>query len=154
MTKLRANTALAAEIAGIDRQRFNEAVAADFYPCAPKTVAGRARSFGVNDIVALKVYGYLLAEGVIPRHAGNIACGLLDLLAVYPDASAAVYIVTQMGRPCWLLPSALSEGATHCSGSPLVSVRHWYLGPIRKNIIDLLEYEDEHRVLGPSEEDI
>lgn len=149
MTALRATTALAADIAGIDKQRFNEAVAADFYPCAPKTVAGRARSFGLNDLIALKVYGHLTVEGGTPRFAGKVACGLLDFLQVYPKASRAVYVVAEMGSPSWLLPEALDAASTHISGHLIVSVRTWYLDPIRENIIGRLEHEDANRILGP-----
>jgi hypothetical protein len=150
MTKLRATTALAADIARIDRQRFNEAVAAEFYPCAPPTVAGRARSFGVNDLIALYIYGRLNDEGVIPRHAGQVACRLLNFMnEVGADLDHALYVVCE-GRPAaWVRRERFDLAATHMSGGEITSVRDWYLRPIRDRIIARLEAEDESRVLGP-----
>lgn len=145
MTTLRATTALAADIAGIDRQRFNEACNAGFYPCAPETVAGRARSFGLNDLLALKVYGHLIAEGVTPRFAGKAACGLLHFLQECPEADHALHVVSQMRVASWVRPETFNSADT--SRLEIVSVRDWYLKPMREQIVARLD--EESRTVGP-----
>lgn len=39
MNNLQVSSSIATEIAQVDKQRLNEAIAAGLYPCAPKTVA-------------------------------------------------------------------------------------------------------------------
>lgn len=77
-------TAAACRIAKIDRNRFNEAVAAGNYPCAPATVAGASRLFAEDDILALYAYGRLLAFGFTPSHAGEYACRVRQALDSKP----------------------------------------------------------------------
>jgi len=43
-------------IAGIDRIRFNQALATGVYTCAPKTEQGRGRKFDFDDILALRCF--------------------------------------------------------------------------------------------------
>lgn len=150
MTKLRATMALAAEIADIDRQRFNEAVAEGFYPCAPKTVPGRARTFGLLDLLALKLYGQLLSEGITPRYAGGVACEFLAFLQCNPDAEKALHVRTQMGSPVWLLPEHFDDEATHMSGTGIISVREWRLSFWRDLAVYMLE--DAANVVGSKDE--
>ncbi len=73
-------TKLACEIARLDRQRFNEAVAAGNYRCAPPTTRGAARIFDVDDIIAMFLYGRLVEWEIPPRRAGSIACQLRERL--------------------------------------------------------------------------
>lgn len=142
--------ALAADIANIDRQRFNEAVAEGFYPCAPRTVPGRARTFGLNDLLALKLYGQLLSEGVTPRKAGAAACEFLAFLQCNPDADRALHVVSQMGSPVWMLPRDLAADATHMSGTGIVSVRDWRLSFWRDYAVFMLE--DAANVVGAKDD--
>lgn len=157
MTKLRATTALAADICHIDRQRFNEAVASGFYPCAPETVAGRPRFFDVSDLLALRIYGHHLREGVTPRHAGHAACGVRAFLREHPEAERVLQVVADfgahLGPVSWLPPEKFDVEATWISGREIVSVREWRLAPMRAAIIARLEDEDASRVLGPSDEE-
>jgi hypothetical protein len=146
---LKARTALAAEIAGVDRQRFNEAVAEDFYPCAPRTVRGAARVFTVNDILTLWVYGRQLDEGVPPRKAGRVACGLSELLAEYPEADRVVYITNSYGASVWHLSHDLPIENRRMGGGDIVSVKEWFLGPVRMRVIR--ELEEEANTLGGDE---
>lgn len=150
MTKLRATMALAAEIANIDRQRFNEAVAEGFYPCAPKTVAGRARTFGLDDLLALKLYGEMLREGVTPRHAGSTACEFLAFLRCNPGADKALHVRSQMGSPVWLLPEHFDPNHTHMSGTAIISVREWRLSFWRDFAVAMLE--DAANVVGAKDD--
>lgn len=71
-------TGSAIEIARVNRDRFNEAVAAGFYPCAPQTRAGVARTFSEDDILALFVFGRLCAFGLAAKEAGPRACRVLE----------------------------------------------------------------------------
>lgn len=84
----KARTALAVRIARVDRDRFNEAVADGFYGCAPSTARGSARVFDEADMIALFCYGRMIDEGMSPRSAGSIACGVLEHVR-NTDAAAA-----------------------------------------------------------------
>jgi len=79
-------TTTACEIARIDRDRFNEAVARGTYPCAPEVVAGASRIFDFNDLAALVYYGQLLTLEYPPRMAGALACAVLKAQRQNPDA--------------------------------------------------------------------
>jgi hypothetical protein len=149
--KLRARTALAADIAGVNRQRFNEAVAEGFYPCAPRTVRGATRLFDVNDILTLWVYGQLLDQGVTPRHAGAQACGLRDFLSVHPGAERVVFVRISVGTPAWLDGKTFDRAWTHLSGSSIVSATEWHLKFPRERILH--ELAEWNTVVGPAESD-
>lgn len=60
--------------ADVDRHRFNEAVAAGNYPCAPRVLAGAPRVFNERQVLTLMVYGRLLHFGLSPSTAGDWAC--------------------------------------------------------------------------------
>lgn len=76
---------LACEIAGIDKQRFNEAVSAGNFSCAPKVRKGGTRTFTEEDIIALFVYARLTEQEWPPRVAGSIACEVRSKLETSPD---------------------------------------------------------------------
>jgi hypothetical protein len=142
--QLKARTALAAQIAGIDRQRFNEAVAEGFYPCAPPTTKGATRHFDLNDIVTLTVYRELTQAGAVPRAAGAIACGLRDLLRQFPDCERAVYVVPSLGGPAWQRAEDFNYSATHFDrgenmSADIVHFTEWRLHVMRERIAHYLE---------------
>ena len=91
-TRFKAPTKLACEIAHTHPDRFNEAVHAGFYPCAPETRPGKARSFGVNDIISLRCYHRFMDGGMSAKAAGAKACAIREFLIQYPEADQ-VYIV-------------------------------------------------------------
>jgi hypothetical protein len=74
--QVRAKTAC--DAVGLDRDRFNEEVAAGLYPCAPSTEAGRARVFEEPDLIALYFYSGLKRMGMSAERAGSIACRVGD----------------------------------------------------------------------------
>lgn len=156
MTKLRATTPLAADICRVDRQRLNEAIASEFYPCAPETVSGRARLFNLLDLLALRIYGQLTREGVTPRNAGRAACEFRDFLKYYPDADDVVQVVcdygSSLGPVQWLSLPNYDLSSTHVSGRPIVSVRIWRIRRLREEIIARLEEEDAMRIVGSDED--
>lgn len=91
-TRFKAPTKLACAIAGTNPDRFNEAIHAGFYPCAPATTPGRARSFDVNDVIALRLFQRFVDGGMSAKMAGHKACSVREFLRQYPDADQ-VYIV-------------------------------------------------------------
>lgn len=150
MIDLKARTALATDIAMVNPMRFNEAVADGFYPCAPETVRGSTRVFDVNDIVVLRTYGRLTDEGLPPRSAGPMACGLRDLLRSHPDAERVVYVQISLGSPTWLLQehfeksSKWTNGVRFFSKVDIVSVREFYLKQTRARIVHMLTEESKN----------
>ncbi len=76
----------ACKAAGIDKQRFNEAVAAGRYPCAPAVKKGGTRTFNQDDMVALFVYARLIEQDMPASVAGEIACDLRTKLKDFPNA--------------------------------------------------------------------
>lgn len=93
-TQYKAATRLACKIANTHPDRFNESVHAGFYPCAPATTAGKARSFDVNDIIALRLYQRFMDGGMSAKTAGQKACSIRDFLRQYPDADQAFIVKT------------------------------------------------------------
>jgi hypothetical protein len=93
----RFRTQIACRIAHIDRVRFNEAVAAGNYPCAPKTERGSSRVFDESQLIALFYYGRLLDQGWPPKLAGSFACRLSEELYFHPDAEEILLIFDVAG---------------------------------------------------------
>lgn len=92
---------LACRIAGIDRERFNEAVAKGDYPDAPPAGSGNPRIFQMHDLIALYVYGRLLEDGAPVRNAGEFAKevkGLAHRAEGKADTICACYIKTTQDR--------------------------------------------------------
>lgn len=104
-TPYKATTKLACAIANTHPDRFNEAVHAGFYPCAPETVPGKARAFDVNDIIALRSYQRFLDNGMNAKAAGAKACAIRQFLAEYPEADQVYIVKTAFddGRPGTML---------------------------------------------------
>lgn len=134
MSAFRARAKLACRIALIDPDRFNEAVAAGNFPCAPPTRAGAARIFDVEDIVVLRVYALLMEEGVTPSKAGPLACGLRDLLREHPNAERVTQVKLGAGSDMWLLREHVEPDAEVMGGSEIVSLREWRLRFMRQRI--------------------
>ena len=149
--KYTARTTLAAEIARVDRQRFNEAVADGFYTCAPKTVRGKVRRFEVNDIVTLWVYGRLLNKGMSQRVAGRSACELHALLVQFPETERAVQVTNSFGSHVWFRPEDFDFDSTHMGGADIEDFHVWSLKNKRNQFI--AELREEARTLGRDEED-
>ncbi|WP_299841717.1 hypothetical protein [uncultured Paracoccus sp.] len=101
---LLATTKLACEIANINADRFNEAVHANFYPCAPKTTPGKARTFDVDDIVALRLYQRSMDAGMSAAAAGEKACKVREFMQANPDASRVYIISTDFKVLDYFLP--------------------------------------------------
>lgn len=102
-TEYKAATALACEIAMTHPDRFNEAVAAGHYPCAPRTTPGRRRQFDVDDLIALRLYQRFLDAGMGAAKAGHKACKVREFLSEYPGAEQ-LYIVSPSIGSAYYLP--------------------------------------------------
>ncbi|SIT81916.1 hypothetical protein [Pontibaca methylaminivorans] len=136
-----ARTKLACQIAAVDPDRFNEAVHAGNYPCAPQTARGSARVFDIEDMVALRVYSRLLNQEIPPRRAGHMACGIRDVLRQHPGANRVVEIILSMGSPYYLRAEDFDCDATHMSGLDIMEVREFRLDLIRECIVRDLHAE-------------
>ena len=85
-------TVIACRVARIDRNRFNEHVAAGNFGCAPATSPGRARLFTPDDMIALWLFRELMDDGFEARRAGTIACEVAQSARENPDARAISYV--------------------------------------------------------------
>ena len=90
VTKL--TTAVACRVAGINRDRFNEYVAAGQYPCAPRTIPGRARLFDPDDMLTLFLFKRLIDDGYTIEKAGKIACVLGEVAKEHPEERFLSYV--------------------------------------------------------------
>lgn len=99
-----ATTKLACRIADTRPDRFNEAVHAGFYPCAPRTTPGVARSFNVDDIVALRLYQRGMDAGMSAAAAGAKACKIREFMAAHPGARRVYIVATDFKVLDYLLP--------------------------------------------------
>ncbi|GGH53138.1 hypothetical protein GVY41_09070 [Frigidibacter albus] len=151
-TNLRATTKLACEIANTNPDRFNEAIHAGFYPCAPKTTPGKARSFSVDDIVALRQYQGEMDRGMSAAAAGAKACKILDFMQVYPDAPRVFIVATSFGSMDRLLPEFdVTQGFIMINDKQQIDVigcevinLDWH----RVRIVHYITEADSNRVVG------
>lgn len=97
-------SAWAMQITGVNRLRFNEAVFAGLYPCAPPTEERRKRYFGTNDVIALYAFGQLTSTGITPRVAGEIACSIAELMNTHGDSLEAVIVAWKADGTRWVGP--------------------------------------------------
>lgn len=148
-TDYRATTALACEIAATHPDRFNEAVHAGFYPCAPKTTPGKARSFDVNDIIALRLYQRFLDAGIKGEVAGKKACRIREFLEAHPEADQ-VYIVTpSIGSTVYTTEFDTTRHDIDWDGArgrDVISVEVWNFHFLRGRIVH--EINDAAKVVG------
>lgn len=80
---MRVTTAWAMSITGVNRLKFNEAVAAGHYQCAPETTERTTRDFDFPDLIGLAVFGRLLNLGLSKRLAGQFACKTVGYVHQY-----------------------------------------------------------------------
>ncbi len=73
-------TALACKIVGLDRLRFNDAVANGVYTCAPPTAKGSSRLFDADAMIPLYLFARLTDFGITAGRAGAMACDVASTL--------------------------------------------------------------------------
>lgn len=151
-TDLRASTRLACEIAGVNPDRFNEAVHANIYPCAPKTTPGKARSFDADDVVALRIYQRSIDNGMSAAKAGDKACKVREFMLCNPEAARVFIISTAFKAMDRFLPEfdmsqnylmINSDQAVDVNGVEMIDL-DWH----RIRVVHYITDEDKHRVVG------
>ncbi|MFC3169852.1 hypothetical protein [Paracoccus fontiphilus] len=151
-TNLLATTKLACEIANINPDRFNESIHSNFYPCAPKTSPGKARSFNVDDIVALRLYQRSISAGMSAAAAGTKACKVREFMQTSPDASRVYIVATDFEVVDYLLPdwdvtqTKIMINATQAIdviGCEVIDL-DWH----RVRVVHYITEADKHRVVG------
>jgi hypothetical protein len=142
----------ACRIADIDRDRFNEAVAAGNYNCAPPVQRGSTRVFDEDDLIALFAYGRMLEDGYPPKLAGRLACLVRGCLG---DANAEEDIIVLFRTSTGMLRAwAGSHQKTprgKFAGSPVIWRLSFDVANIRKFV--RREAEEELSIVGPDDED-
>jgi vacuolar-type H+-ATPase subunit I/STV1 len=167
---LRIRAPLACRIAGIDRDRFNEAVARGDYPCAPDAIAGQTRTFSIHDVVGLFVYGILVKDGTAAKQAGQIACEVSRLAKSaegFEKEIAVTVVKTRLDRHFFFTAAGkldddrkaqieketrvaiISPNARAMTDSVVIRQENWQIGNIRKIIDDAIE--DYRNTLGEEE---
>lgn len=149
---IKLTTKAACRVARIDRDRFNEHVAAGRYPCAPGTIPGRARVFDPDDMIGLWLFRELMDDGFDASRAGSIACDVALAARQNPDAPAISYLqdyfVGMHGNsnghafPADAIPDASKWGTTHFGGTDIRKVTTFHIAHLRKLIA---RYTDEER---------
>ncbi|WP_374293107.1 hypothetical protein [Paenirhodobacter enshiensis] len=151
-TTLRATTKLACEIANTHPDRFNEAIHANFYPCAPKTTPGKARSFDVDDIVALRLYQRGMDAGLSAAASGAKVCDVRDFMRANPTASHVFIVATSFGQRDYLLPEfdatqdfiKINETqSVEVIGCEVINL-NWH----RVRVVHIITEADRNRVVG------
>ena len=92
MATKKVSTSIACRIVGLNRDRFNEYVAAGQYSCAPSTIPGRARMFDPDDLLTLFLFKRLIEDGYTIEKAGQIACEIGGVAKLNPAARAISYV--------------------------------------------------------------
>lgn len=152
-TTSRLTTAAACRVARIDRDRFNEHVAAGHFPCAPNTVPGRARLFDPDDMIALWLFRELMEEGYDARAAGRIACSVASAARQNPEARAISYVQTYFpggaAYPSDQVPDHSHWDTETLGGTDIRKVITFRVGKLREMIS---HYADEERsIIGEND---
>lgn len=133
-------TAVACRVARINRDRFNEHVAAGAFSCAPATVPGRARLFDPNDMIALWLFRELMDDGFNAVRAGAIACAVVEAAKQSPDARAISYVQDYFPVRGYAFPAddvplhAEWDKVVYPAGSDIRKVTTFRIGKLREMI--------------------
>lgn len=147
----RVKTALACDMARLDRDRFNEAVAAGHYGCAPSTTPGSSRIFLIEDCVALYIYARMIDEGVPPSRAGGFVCEIILPELKSSRANPPEHLLEVRTSAMRFAIDAANFDMSHnyYSGAPVEYRRIWPTGDIRRRIEERLRFEfEESPILG------
>lgn len=147
-------TIAACRVAGLNRDRFNEHVAAGHFGCAPQTVAGRARLFDPDDMIALVLFRELMEDGLDARAAGRIACEVAASAKEKPHAKNISYIEPSFGGrgsacPTEELASPSEWSGMVYSGREIRKVTTFRVDRLRRLIAEGIE--EERSIIGPAD---
>ena len=144
MATPKVSTSIACRIVGLNRDRFNEYIAAGHYGCAPSTVPGRTRLFGPDDLLTLMLFKRLMDDGYTVEAAGKIACAIGTVAQCYPEARAVSYVETYIGSGTAMLtkdvPPAEDWDTVTISGCDIRKVTTFRIGKERDLVA---HYTDE-----------
>ena len=152
--KPKLTTTAACRVARIDRDRFNEAVSAGFFSCAPKTVPGRARLFDPDDMIALWLFRELMEDGLTKERAGYVACQVADAARAHPEAQAISFVndyFSQWGDAFHAdqVPNHADWANLEFSGSDVRKVTTFNIAKLRELIAH--QTEEERSIIGPDD---
>ena len=85
----------ACRTADVSYDDFILTIATGGYPCLPGTTPGSPRTFGETDLLALYVYGRLLAFGFDALRAGEYASRVHCALSLNTDATTVAIVLTR-----------------------------------------------------------
>jgi len=139
----------ACRIAGLDRDRFNEAVAAGKYPCAPEVVRGSTRVFDEIDLIVLTIYRIYLFQHPVPL-AGMLACKIHELLSQKPDEAEIVLFLLTNGAWKSTVGSTMGPHKRKRDGMAVLETRYVNVDNIREYV--RREAREEARTLGAEDE--
>lgn len=146
-------TVAACRVAGIDRNRFNEHVAANNFTCAPPTTSGRARLFDPDDMIALRLFNDLMKDGFTPKRAGEIACEVAQAAKLSPEASTISYVESFFrggsAHPSDSVPNSSEWDKVLFSGTDIRKVTTFRIGKLREIIAHYTE--EERSIIGPDD---
>lgn len=124
----------ACEVAFVNKQRFNEAVARGDYPCAPR-VDGRTRIFTARDVFGLWLYGHLTDEGLPPAKAGDLACQLVEVMRHHPNLEEVALVRDAFRRRHVCAPADIESLIKFTlDGSRPIGIETLDLRPVHQNI--------------------
>lgn len=137
-------TAVACRVVGLDRDRFNEAVAAGNYPCAPSTNFGQPRILQEHDLIGLEAYKRFSDMGFNLKAAGYIACELVSHIRQHPDAAAFVIAWGRYGNIHVFEAGDYEarKGQGFAGLSPIVNVMYHDVSVVRQRLADAVKHED------------
>lgn len=146
-------TSVACRVAGINRDRFNEYVAAGQYHCAPKTIPGRARLFDPDDMLTLFLFKRLIDDGFTVERAGDLACAIGSVAKQHPEERAICYVESYFRGGTAALPRDVPPpekwDEVVFSGTDIRKVTTFRIGKER----DLVAHytEEERAIIGDPE---
>ena len=152
MADVKLTTAAACRVAGIDRDRFNEHVAAGRFPCAPSTIPGRTRLFNAEDMIALRIFREEMDEGRDAISAGLIACAVANAARQHPEARTISFVQSYFDKmgghafPADQVPGAAEWDNVIFSGTDIRKVTTYRIGKMRELIAHYIE--DERNTIG------
>lgn len=104
--------------ANIEAQRFNDAVARGFYPCAPATEGAR-RKFSEFDLVGLHIFARLVNMGLSQKDAGRFACMMLNQVrSNHNEGMLSAHVVLTKEHERWVMPYYGDDARGRASFNP------------------------------------
>ena len=80
------------------KQRYNEAIADGFLPCAPSTKIGEDRKLDTVDVFGAAIFEQCLSFGFNARKAGEYTCLAVDAIRAYGSFKILKVVIFQKGK--------------------------------------------------------